>query len=610
MLYGPRRAESSGKKKCVFPVILVLVASLCLFPATSPVCFAAIGDITGHWAQKSIEVALAKGIIRGYADGTFKPDNPVTQNEAVIMIVRGMGLEQQAGRETVIPPEFQNPEFVPDWAVGYVAVAVKEGIFTDDDLSSFAGYKDTPRWKAAVWLARAMGLRPSSSPPEFTDMAGVPSWALGYITAASERGLVTGTAPGRFSPHSSVTRAQMAALLCRFDENVRNSLDDLEVTGEVTSISFTDDTITVKPQGQTSARTFTLRSGIPVYEGDTRVQRSAISQGDQVRLILDAQNRVQFAEILPSSSTISGVLSSKLSMPQVRLITVEYVDEDGEEQVDDFTLASDVVIEKDEKSATFNDLYINDLVTVVLRSGKVISIKAESHSRELEGTLKALAFGEKPMLTIETETGTRTYPIAEDVTIKRDKTKVGLTALRVSDKIEIAVEGGEITEIQAEGTSDTVEGTLVSITIAQRPVISVETGDGTVNLPVASDVRVKVGSGSAALSDLKAGYHVKATLAYGVVTKIEATAGDILDEARGTVVYVDTKNDSFVLDETEPGAGEGFLVVSVEDVVAIVRFDEVGNAIEMIEKGDRVIVVGHREADRFVATCVVIVGSE
>lgn len=45
-------------------------------------------DISGHWAQGEIARAAALGWIRGYEDGTFRPENYITRAEAMTMINR------------------------------------------------------------------------------------------------------------------------------------------------------------------------------------------------------------------------------------------------------------------------------------------------------------------------------------------------------------------------------------------------------------------------------------------------------------------------------------------------------------------------------------------
>lgn len=45
-------------------------------------------DITGHWAQKNIELAVGNGWINGYEDGTFRPNKNITRAETFAMINR------------------------------------------------------------------------------------------------------------------------------------------------------------------------------------------------------------------------------------------------------------------------------------------------------------------------------------------------------------------------------------------------------------------------------------------------------------------------------------------------------------------------------------------
>lgn len=48
-------------------------------------------DVAGHWAEKYISKAAANGIINGYTDGSFRPNQPITRAEAMAMTNRLLG---------------------------------------------------------------------------------------------------------------------------------------------------------------------------------------------------------------------------------------------------------------------------------------------------------------------------------------------------------------------------------------------------------------------------------------------------------------------------------------------------------------------------------------
>ena len=47
-----------------------------------------VDDVTGNWAKASIEWAKEKGLIKGYPDGSFKPNQAVTRAEMCVMLER------------------------------------------------------------------------------------------------------------------------------------------------------------------------------------------------------------------------------------------------------------------------------------------------------------------------------------------------------------------------------------------------------------------------------------------------------------------------------------------------------------------------------------------
>jgi uncharacterized repeat protein (TIGR02543 family) len=51
-------------------------------------------DISGHWAEGYISEAAEMGLVNGYADGTFKPDEYITRAEAVTLVNRLLGRDK------------------------------------------------------------------------------------------------------------------------------------------------------------------------------------------------------------------------------------------------------------------------------------------------------------------------------------------------------------------------------------------------------------------------------------------------------------------------------------------------------------------------------------
>lgn len=45
-------------------------------------------DIAGHWAEREIRSAIERGLLRGYPDGTFRPEQPVTRAELAVILDR------------------------------------------------------------------------------------------------------------------------------------------------------------------------------------------------------------------------------------------------------------------------------------------------------------------------------------------------------------------------------------------------------------------------------------------------------------------------------------------------------------------------------------------
>ena len=47
-----------------------------------------VDDVTGHWEEKAIRRCMERGLLRGYPDGSFQPDKPVTRAELAVILDR------------------------------------------------------------------------------------------------------------------------------------------------------------------------------------------------------------------------------------------------------------------------------------------------------------------------------------------------------------------------------------------------------------------------------------------------------------------------------------------------------------------------------------------
>lgn len=65
-------------------------------------------DISGHWAQKYIELAASNGWINGNPDGTFKPNNNITRAETVAMINRVLDRQTESNDDLLPVAQMTN----------------------------------------------------------------------------------------------------------------------------------------------------------------------------------------------------------------------------------------------------------------------------------------------------------------------------------------------------------------------------------------------------------------------------------------------------------------------------------------------------------------------
>ena len=110
-------------------------------------------DTTAHWARDYIDTAAANGIVSGYDDITFGPDDLITREQMAVMVVKAAGLSPAAGETS-----FADSGSISGWAGAAVATAMESGIISGYPDNTVRPLGNATRAEAATVIVKALAL--------------------------------------------------------------------------------------------------------------------------------------------------------------------------------------------------------------------------------------------------------------------------------------------------------------------------------------------------------------------------------------------------------------------------------------------------------------------
>lgn len=166
-------------------------------------------DLGGvSWARESIEALARRGVINGKADKIFAPNDTVTREEFVKMVVLALN----------ITAEDTSCDFtdVRDdaWYKEYVGKAVRSGLVNGRGDGTFGVGESITRQDIAVILWNGIKSKAESkSAAEFIDNDDVSDYAKEAVNAMRYLNIIDGYDDNTFRPNNAATRAEAAKLL-------------------------------------------------------------------------------------------------------------------------------------------------------------------------------------------------------------------------------------------------------------------------------------------------------------------------------------------------------------------------------------------------------------
>lgn len=165
------------------------------------------------WAQEAINKLNEKGIVSGDGNGLFRPNDSVTREEFLKMLINAFGFEASA---EAVPFEDVPADA---WYAPYVSAAYKLGITSGKSETVFGAGDNITREEMAALISRVFTVlgKPIAvgDSAEFTDEAAVSEYALDAVKALQSAGIITGMEDGSFRPADLSTRAQAAVVIYR-----------------------------------------------------------------------------------------------------------------------------------------------------------------------------------------------------------------------------------------------------------------------------------------------------------------------------------------------------------------------------------------------------------
>jgi len=277
---------------------------------------AAFRDVPDNYPYLSaVEYVQQQGIVSGYPNGTFKPDNPINRAEFTKIVMGSVATQEniRACMEGIVPATIGFPD-VPsyEWFAPYICIAKEGGII--------GGYPDgTFKPQKTINFAEAAKIIASAFSVPMTNDSTV--WYKGYVVALAQRNAI----PLSLSSYDHLlTRGEMAEIIWRLKAGVTNlpskTYEDLTVSTPVINSVSGPTTI---PVGETGTWTVIAnpQSGLTFYE----------QLGAEASLVLlsatsGQPNVFQWSFVVAGNYTIKFIVQDAAGNSTEKSVTVHVTD--------------------------------------------------------------------------------------------------------------------------------------------------------------------------------------------------------------------------------------------------------------------------------------------
>jgi hypothetical protein len=176
-------------------------------------------DVANHWSAQAINEMSARMIVKGTGDGQYRPSQMITRAEFAAVLVRGLGLPRTTGDTSFSDVTARDwySDAVQTAASNQLIAGYEDGTFRPND--TITREQAMVIIARAMTLTGLEATLPSIAVDEtllpYTDADSASAWALNGIARNLQAGVVYGKSHDTLAPLESVTRAEVAVIIRR-----------------------------------------------------------------------------------------------------------------------------------------------------------------------------------------------------------------------------------------------------------------------------------------------------------------------------------------------------------------------------------------------------------
>lgn len=563
------------------------------------------------WASKYIEQVEKTGIVKGYTDNTYRPNNKITKSEAVMMIYRLISKSGDLKSEDNKALEEKYKKLMDDNNIAKwqglrpaLAYMIENKIIPEDDLKTFKEKDeevDITREIMAYYLGNAVAKfitveEESTVKLPYVDNSKINSDYASTILLLYRKKVFTGNDKNEFNPNDPITRAETAKVIVEalrvLEEKYMKRLPATIESIEDKKIVFTDD--------KNNKITETIKNEVEVLMNDSPILISDLKPEMDVTLTYKKDKLYKIDATPLELNEIDGIVTSVTNSDKFKKIYYKVNDDyDFIEYKESYNLI------RDENEIKLSDVVKGDRIKIHIKNKEIEKITLSPQFKKYTGICQEITKkdGVVEIQLLENKEE-KTFTIPKSTEITRNDKKADIDSLKIDDKLTITTTYDIVSSVESSSVITIINGLLKELTLGEtinKVTIAVgEDGEKTVyEVPKATYVSIDGEKGS--LADIELESPIEITLDGRDVVDV-ASYKKLIDEFEAKITHIDYEKQTFSIDKSNSHIS--YDVVLRPDTNIILPS---GTKIEFkeLEAEQRIFIRGYVKNNKFIANNII-----